>query len=221
MENDLLKNIPDLLKLLETKDFGDLTGSERTLILRYWSKEEYDDYRQSVRSGKTIFGSEKKRILANPEIKEKLLKRIQSGKSAGKLTPAAMFIKLFTFRIPAYQPGFAIALLVFLFIFLHDKAPEKISYINRIDTVYMEKEAELLNSSQGKVPEKKSDIVIRKPGNSKERNNKSVIAKVKAESFQISENRNIYDKIGMVKRMPTGSTASHDSALLKFLVSAY
>lgn len=220
MENDLLKNIPGLLTLLETKDFHNLTAPERALILRYWNEQEYNLYRQSVRSGKAVFDSEKKRISAKPDIKEKLLNQMQSGKTSEKPALVAMLLNMVSFRIPAYQPGFAIAILIFLFIFFRDKTPpETIRYLNRIDTVYLEKEVETLNPFPATVPVR-SEVTVNKSGNSKRGVKLSDTPVVQVESSQIAERQNVYYKIGMVQKMSSGTTASHDSALLKFLVSA-
>jgi hypothetical protein len=160
------------------------------------------------------------KIKANPEIRELLLKRIESGKRNTQTTLLSRFANVITFKIPVYQPGFAIAVLIFLFAFLHDKTPETIRYLSRVDTVYLEKESASINSLPETNLSQKTNTTKGNSINHIVKNNGSLKSPVNTESQQSTNNQNVYQKIRLVKKLPAGSSALNDSALLKFLVSA-
>lgn len=220
MEDHFFEKIPGLEKLLESRDFEDLTRVEQELILGYMSREDYTHYRETIRKSRQLFASDEQTIKADPATRLKLLDKIKKQEAAPGQGVMASLIRALTFRIPAYQPGFAVAILALLFIFLHNNKVETTRYLTRIDTVYLEKEitqnmpvAEMKDSSMKIAGADNGRKVIKTNG---------VPLQKTADREKPSQNQlvqNAYQKMRMVTKVQNGRSAADDSALMKFLVT--
>jgi hypothetical protein len=221
MEENLFEKIPGLEKLLETKEFEDLTSREKEEILSFMSRKDYQNYRKTILKSRALFSAEQKNIKADPSIREKLLEKITQKKSLGHHAVFSVFQRILTFRIPAYQPGFAVVILAVLFILLHNEKTESIRYLTKTDTIYLEKEIAQTENTQ-KNPD--STLKNSKRNDAKETGRPEVRTvsgeEGRAEQTKSQYVQNAYQKIRMVNRIKNGSNASDDSALLKFLVTS-
>jgi len=221
MEENLFDKIPGLEKLLESRSFEELTSNEKNKVLGFMTGEEYENYRATLLKSKTLLAAEQKRLTADPAVRKKLLMRMEQKESFVKEDHQSVLKNLFTFRIPAYQAGFAIAVLVLLFFFLRNEKPEAIRYLTKIDTIYLKQEI-----AQTEAPAPKADQTIKnksvkenKTGGviRKEHESKTVNHPVIRQDLYI---KNAYEKIRMVNLLKSGSRASDDSSLMKLLVTA-
>ncbi len=221
MEDQFFEKIPGLEKLLESRNFEDLTSLEKEEILHYMSPEDYQKYRQTIQKSKALFISEQKKIKANPAIRKRLLERWEQQETSSKKGMFSALWRILAFRIPAYQPGFAVAVLAILFFLLHNEKPDTIRYLTKIDTIYAEKkiaqseDTDKIQDSTSK-PDKKNDIkegtgLKEKPGPKTDRRS------VPSQNQYV---QNAYQKIRIVNLKQAGRSATDDSALMKFLVTA-
>jgi|GEM_PF-1947238 len=221
MEENLFDKIPGLEKLLESRSFEELTSNEKNKVLGFMTGEEYEHYRATVLKSKDLFAAEQKGLKADPVIRKELFKRMEMQRSTNDGTSITFLQSLFTFRIPAYKAGVAIAALVLLFFFLRNEKPEAIRYLTKIDTIYLKQEI-----AQTEAPAPKADQIV-KTKNVKENKTGDVIRK-EHESKTVNHPvirqdqyiENAYEKIRMVNLLKSGSRASDDSSLMKLLVTA-
>jgi hypothetical protein len=221
MEEQLFEKFPGLENLLESSSFDALTSREKEEVLRYMTPEDYDKYRQTLLQSKALFAAEQKTVKAEPAIKERLLERMKQKRTSSKVNILSSLIGLVTFRIPVYQPGFAVIVLAVLFILLHNEKPETIRYLTRIDTVYMEKE-----SARNDSAEKRQDSVQKRNSVNEKKDESRITRKTEVKTSRPSEPpqnqyvQNAYQKMRMVNRIKSGTSAKDDSALMKFLVTS-
>ena len=208
MEDLFFNKFPGLEKLLETRSFSELTGSEKEEVLSYMSQEMYDAYHEVILESKSQFSHEQKSFLPDPAIRMRLMERMESRRSPGN-GPADLLQKFFTFRIPLYQPAFALAFLAMLFFILPDRSHETVRYLARTDTIYLEKALPAVHPQQNQ-----SVHTVNTPF--------AVNRKTKQPTHSHHDHyvENAYQKIQLSSLFKRGRSASDDSALMKFLVAA-
>jgi hypothetical protein len=209
MEDTFFNKIPGLEKLLETRSFSELTGSEKEEVLRYMSQQMYDAYHEVILESKSHFSHEQKSFVPDPAIHKRLMERMESRRSPGNGV-ADLLQKLFTFRIPLYQPAFALAVLAVLFFIIPDRKYETIRYLARTDTIYLEKAIPTVHRQENQSVPKVNTLSAGK-------------RKTKKPSHSHHDHyvENAYQKIQLGSLFKRGSSASDDSASMKFLVAAY
>jgi len=220
MEDTFFDKMPGLQKLLETKSFSELTGNEKEEVIRNMRQDEYDACHEVIRESKILFAREQKTLAPNPEILRNLLTKMGSSRSKQNQF-LLMLQKLFTFRIPAYQPAFILAVFAVLFFILDNRNHETIRYLPRTDTVYLEKQAPASRS-----PANQSVNLVTPPAKRIEKTTsyKHSHSTLRTDTTAQSPNdqyvKNAYQKIQLAALLKRGHTASDDSALMKFLVAA-
>jgi len=218
MEDSLFNQMPGLQKLLETRSFPELTGSEQEEVLKVMNQDAYDAYHEVIMQSKIQFGLEQKTLAPDPSTGIKLLSKMEGRKS--RRTVLWMLQELFTIRIPAYQPAFVLAVLVVLFFVLKNTNHETIRYSARTDTVYLDKKTPTDMQTANQPPSEKAHPA----GTGIKASNKSAHSATKNEHAVHFQNdqyvMNVYKKIQLTSRSKCGQSAADDSALMKFLVVA-
>jgi hypothetical protein len=222
MEENLFQHFPELEKLLETKEFTALSEQEKMQVLQMMTADEYRDYHLLIMKSKRTFSVEEKFLLPNPSIREDLLARINPERQKSrKQKNAGVFSRLYSFRIPAYQPAFAVAVLVVLFFLFRNERPETIRYLTKIDTIYLEKEVtqnkNLSEPMENIQPEHRAHG-IKHASNHQQKTISHRNVTLKPGQNQYIQNA--YQKIRLTESNRTGSNAKDDSALMKLLVTA-
>ncbi len=220
MAENLFEHMPELERLMETRSFGELTLVEREQVLRNVSEEEYESCRAVILAGKLEFGQEKKALVPDPAIRERLL-RSMGGSEASQMRVMDHFMRFLGFRIPVYQPVMAAACLAILFIFLYNRKPETVRYLVSTDTVYMEKPVAAKHSPvpSGLMAEHHVTFAPGKTGRLKPT---PVPSQARKRAFIPQDQfvENAYQKIELAGQLKAGHTASDDSVLMRFLVAA-
>jgi len=221
MEEHLFEKIPDLDRLLETRSFDDLTSREKEEILRYMKREDYDSYRETIIRSKMLFAAEEKILRADPAIRAKLLTRMKQRERVTEHGLSSFLRAMLTYRIPAYPPAFAIAVLAIFFFLLYNEKPGTIQYLTKTDTIYMEKKTtrnESTGTMQGTTM--KAGKSNGQPGQTTIREKPATARPGRHIPSRDQFVTNAYQKIEFAKMSKRGSNASDDSALMKFLVTA-
>ena len=221
MEEQLNKYFSDYEKLLETKDYNMLSDSERSIVSRFSTEEEYHRIRKIILTDKEISSEERKIIKPDPEILNNLLDAMKSEKSS---TGSLRVVKnIFEYRIPAYQFAFyaTASILIFIFVLKHEKIVNVQTpvYVCKTDTV----EKFITKENNTNIQKPAQVIYVKNEEQSALNNDKA------PENIQIDEsnhvinnpeelgiNVDIKEKIEDFK--PKGRTMHDDSAVVKFLV---
>jgi hypothetical protein len=159
-------------------------------------------------------------ITPDPEIHKRLLEKMESRRPH-RSGISEIFNKLITVRIPVYQPAFAVAVLVVLFVILNHRNHETIRYIASNDTIYLEKPSPALPiqlaPSLNAVTTSSTSIgkTDSKTQAHPEMKDKSIIH---THNNQYVENA--YQKIHLVTLFKRGHSALEDSALIRLLIAA-
>jgi hypothetical protein len=220
MEESLFEKIPQLEELLETKTFSELSGREQEAVTQYMKQEEYNAYHEIILKSKNRFAYENKTITPDPAIHERLLAKMEN-KRPHQPSVFDILHKLLTTRVPVYQPAFAIAAIVVLFIILNNKSHETIRYLARNDTIYLGKHIPALPLQK----QTSLKIVTVTSTNTKKTDSKKPFhAEMTDERINHTHNdqyvENAYQKIQLVSLFKRGRTALDDSALIRLLIAA-
>lgn len=133
-------------ELIETKEFHELTSSERSVVLNEISEDEYNMRRRIIQESSTLYHSA---ITSRDQaILEKSKTLMASKESRGT---GHSILSIFTFKIPFYIPAAAAALLFFIlpFRFEQNTNAEKtfadnkdtvLRIVKETDTIIKEKE---------------------------------------------------------------------------------
>jgi hypothetical protein len=220
MEESLFEKIPQLEKLLETKSFSELSSMEKEAVTKHMKQDEYDVYHEIILKSKNRFAYENKTITPDPTILNRLLEKMENKRSR-RTGVFDMFHKLITFRIPVYQPAFAVTIIAVLFFILNNRSHETIRYLARNDTIYLEKQIPALPSKMN--PSLK---VVTMPAASmgKTDSEKPIHTELTNEHIINTHNdhyvENAYQKIRLVTLFKHGHSALEDSALIRLLIAA-
>ena len=146
---------------------------------------------------------------------------MEQNEASGRYGTPPVLQRMFSFRVPAYQPALAIILLIILFLVRPVERYETIRYAGRTDTVFLEKkivqsqEAQIRQMSPVKTVKKKTAPVIESLGNKTGKHGNDG-----KEPLQNQYVQNAYQKIRMVDLVKAGRNANEDSVLMKFLVAS-
>ena len=222
MEEQLNKYFSYYEKLLETKDYNMLSDSERSIVSRFSTEDEYHRIRKIILTDKEISSEERKIIKPDPEILNNLLDAMKSKKSS---TGSLRVVKnIFEYRIPAYQFAFyaAASILIFIFVLKHEKIVNVQTpvYVCKTDTV-----EKFITKENNTNIQKPAQVIFLKNEEQQISNNDKtpVDTHITSDSNPIIYNPealginvDIKEKIEDFK--PKGRTMHDDSAVVKFLV---
>jgi hypothetical protein len=222
MEEQLNKYFPEYEELLKTKDYSMLSDSERSIVSRFSTEEEYTGMRKIILADKEISKEERKAIKPDPEILNNLLNTMKSNEAPHGVSKVVK--NIFGYRIPAYQFAMYAAASIILFIFVLKREKivtvQKPIYVCKTDTVekYIVKETKPEVQSPAKLNYTKTDEPVTL--NKKEVPDNTQITNDNNSSINILEflgiNVDLKEKIEDFK--PKGRTMLDDSAIVKFLV---
>jgi hypothetical protein len=126
----------DLSDLLATKNFDQLTLSEKEFVLSEISREEYSSQREMIVLAQNIMADDAELLQPKPAIATAAIAAIEKKKQ-GKI------FALFTHKVPTWVAVAACALMFFLFnysnVFDHTIKNENTALVPLIDTVYVDK----------------------------------------------------------------------------------
>ena len=131
--NDNMNYPDEVLEMLLSRDYHELSSSEKELVSRYISEDEYGDLRKTRLALKSIANSRMNGLKPNPRTKDLLIARLKSNRRP-------VLIRMFEYRVPMWQAAAAIILLGTCFFFL-DKNQNLSSgtVLTQIDTIKVEK----------------------------------------------------------------------------------
>jgi hypothetical protein len=144
MENEFDPIAEQLQELIQQKSFEALTPAERDFVLEQTSEEDYRVRRAVIENSEELFDEERPLLVPNPAIKARVKEQIKSEEEEERRVP--LVVALFSYKIPAYQAGIAAIILLGLLIYRPEiKEAGKTTkgetvYVDRIDTLYVEKE---------------------------------------------------------------------------------
>ena len=137
--NELLNLLPDFETLLKTKDFEDLSASEKSTVLKFMTLEEYETMRINAAKVIEAFAKEEQNLIVDSNIKDALINRMhkRERKSFTIITELLPFI--LGYKVPVYQ----VAILLIVGLFLIPKSGTRIVTkllpVSSVDTVFIEK----------------------------------------------------------------------------------
>lgn len=133
-------NEVDVLKLIETKSFEELTPEERKFVLEKFSELEYTIQAELIGKSRKLFQEEKGQMIPNPNILESLQEFNKRNKQK------SVWVSIVSWQIPAYQVAIA-AIVLFVFflpLWKNEVAPplkkEVVVYQTIHDTIQVIKE---------------------------------------------------------------------------------
>lgn len=222
MEEQLNNNFPEYEKLLKTKDYGMLSDSERSMVNRFSTEEEYSRIRKIILSNSEIINEEKKTVEPDPEILKNLIRAMKPVRAS---PDAYKVVKnIFEYKIPAYQFALlaAASILLFFFILPSERivTVQKPVYVYKTDTIEKfivnKPEPKVQNSAPINYAIKDNQVTLNNhttPDKSQTSNdNNSSLNKLEI----LGINVDIKDKIENSKSK--GWSMLDDSSLVKFLV---
>lgn len=115
----------EIQRLIETKNFNELSNIERTIVEKEISQIEFDKRRKLLLSTQLFLKDELRGLNPRTDYKNSIKAIMASKNFAQNLTPLQ---KMFKFRIPIYIPVTAIILLLFVLPFFYNQAESKIYY---------------------------------------------------------------------------------------------
>ena len=199
------ENLPEEIEILaKTKDYGELTKSEKSLVDKFFTLGEYTSFRQLY----TSFAASESDILKSPP--EKIGKAVLLQAEKDSLPKKAKVLSLsgiVKFMIPAWQAAAAVCILAFLFIFTGGGKTET-RVIAYKDTVYVDRE---IIREVPVVVEK----IIEKPVYISE------IASRPAKEISTPTLDETVRKMQMAVGSSTGFTLSEDSSAKRFLTTSF
>jgi|APCry1669189204_1035204.scaffolds.fasta_scaffold04094_3 hypothetical protein len=220
MEDSFFDKMPGLQKLLETKSFSELTAKEKDEVLIAIGQDEYDACHAVITESKVHFAKEQKELVPDPAILRNLLKKMESRRS--RQNPVLLMLqKLFTFRMPVYQPAFVLAFFAVLLFVQGNRKHETIRYLAMTDTVYFEKQipAAIPPGNQSIHPPDAPAVNTVKTTSYKH-SHSAAGTDTTGHSPNDQYIKNAYQKIQLAALLKRGHPAFDDSALMKFLVVA-
>ncbi|MBL4653132.1 MAG: hypothetical protein JKY53_09775 [Flavobacteriales bacterium] len=137
----------EIQELIDYKDFQDLLLTEKEMVLKAISKQEYDLYRNIILNIPSIMDEEAHFLSPDPSIKSKLNDALNKEATSSSIT--LILDKLFNFSVPSYQVVISLATIVLAFVWFGNSnnqeiiVQEKIVYQSQVDTVYIETQVEV------------------------------------------------------------------------------
>src|ERR1035437_6795695 len=80
MMDDILNFLPDFENLLRTKSFAELTSSEKSIILKFMTIEEYDAMKNNTARVIEAFAEEEKYLLLDKNLENDLVSHLSKKK---------------------------------------------------------------------------------------------------------------------------------------------
>lgn len=125
----------DILELLETKNFEELTSEERVTVFNEMSETDYKEQRMMILASRILAKKEKAEIVPNPKILINARERLSKKKSGG--------LVIFTHKLPTWVAVAACLLIFFGIRSLTDSENSDVesTVVTEIihDTIYTEK----------------------------------------------------------------------------------
>ena len=139
MMDDILNLLPDFENLLRTKSFAELTSSEKSIVLKFMTIEEYDAMKNNAARVIEAFAEEEKYLLLDKNLENALAGRL-SKKEEKPFAGTPEFLSfIIGFKMPVYQVVILILVGLFLIPKSDTKIVTKVLPISRVDTVFVEK----------------------------------------------------------------------------------
>lgn len=107
----MIQENQQILHLIETKNFEDLSRSEQEMVLAHMSQDAYEQQRSLVARSSGLFESESHAVTPDPETLHQL--RMAMAEKRERDSAPSWFMALLTIRIPIYQAGMAALVLFF------------------------------------------------------------------------------------------------------------
>jgi hypothetical protein len=219
MDEMMFDKMPGFDKLLKSKDFDDLSESEKSLVMQFMSREEYEALRIPIHNAYRVFSKESENIIPDPRIRQQLLDKFGSMKRPG--ANPSLIRKVFTYRIPVYQAGIAAVMLLCIAIYfgrVRSGITESSGLAIKTDTIFIEKLVEKPGQdaiAQVSVPpaKKPGSHLLGKLQTSKIRQNYALPERY------ASQVRNMEKLVSMNRNAKKGRNAEDDSLLMKLLVT--
>lgn len=226
MEDNIFNSIPEFDRLLEDTPFEGLSPEQKEIILRHFSGEEYEKLREMIRLSKHPAITQRKPLVPDPAIREKVLASAQTRERKVTATVSS-FLR---YRIPLYHAALAASLLlliVFYFLLRSERSlretvlPDTV-YIDKVitqkDTVWVEKSPKATVSQNKELLKGKEVKTLRKtstqaetPGNESERS-----------SFYASRQlRYAIERITLLTAARQSDPISSDTLLLRLVSTVY
>jgi hypothetical protein len=222
MEEQLNNNFLEYEKLLKTKDYSMLSDSERSIVNRFSTEEEYSKIRKVILLNSEIINEEKKTVEPDPEILKNLIRATKSNKASAGVFGVVR--NIFEYRIPAYQFALLAAASILLFFFIFKKGEtlnvQEPVHVYKTDTIekYIvnELKPEIQNQAQINNTIKNEQATLNKETTT----NNTSISNDNSSSMDNPElfgiNADLKEKIENSR--PKGRSMLDDSSLVKFLV---
>jgi hypothetical protein len=128
----------NILALIETKSWKQLTPAEREMVLSQMTEDAYTEQQLLIAQSQSLFDEEAAFLVPDPAILSSLQQHTKKEKAA------PWWMLLFQFRMPAYQSGLAlVAITLFVWIFWPQPSTQYIEkevvvYENVYDTIEVE-----------------------------------------------------------------------------------
>jgi hypothetical protein len=139
MMDDILNLLPDFENLLRTKSFTELTSSEKSIVLKFMTIEEYDAMKNNTTRVIEAFAEEEKYLLLDKSLENDLVNHLSKKKEKSFAGIAEFLSFILGFKILVYQVAILILIGLFLIPGSGTKIVTKVSPISRVDTVFIEK----------------------------------------------------------------------------------
>ena len=139
MKDDILNFLSDFENLLRTKSFAELTSSEKSIILKFMTIEEYDAMKNNTARVIEAFAEEEKYLLLDKNLENDLVSHLSKKKEKQFAGIPELFSSLLGLKIPVNQVAILILVGLFLIPRSGTKIVTKILPISRVDTVFVEK----------------------------------------------------------------------------------
>jgi hypothetical protein len=139
MMDNILSLLPDFENLLRTKSFAELTPSEKSVVLKFMTTEEYDAMKNSTARVIVAFTEEEKYLSQDKYLESALTDRLSKKEAKPYAGRAQFFSFILDLKIPVYQAVILLILGLFLFPKSDTQIVTKISPVSRVDTVFVEK----------------------------------------------------------------------------------
>jgi hypothetical protein len=139
MMEDILNLLPDFESLLRTKSFAELTFSEKSIVLKFMTIEEYEAMKNNTIRVIEAFSEEEKYLLLDKNLENNLVSHLSIKKEKPFAGTAEFVSFILGFKIPVYQVAILILIGLFLIPGSGTKIVTKVLPISRVDTVFIEK----------------------------------------------------------------------------------
>jgi len=220
MEENLFNIVPNLEMLLLTKSYKELTKEEFDEISKFLSDEEYKILRNTILEVKASLNKESDKIHPLPSTKKHLTNLIIEKQISVKKNKVFTLHNIINYKIPFYQTAAAVLIFIVSITLIKFKPVEVITYRNKTDTVYVDKQITAVEKANLKTSKIDRNNKLIKIKNKLMKSN--IIKTVNKNSFPLTQYEQLqYAKtmknIEMTQTMRKGSSIRNDTLLSQFV----